>query len=274
MGAQGRARASVRCRRPLPGLPSPPPGHTTRVNAGGVHPCPAGPGRLAPERIAALEQIPGWQWEIELREGYRPILDTAEHGKRSTYAKGCRCDPCCDANSAYEHTRTNGAGTDLVDAAKARGHVRILLGRGATQKGLARASELNVKTIIEVADGTLARVRPETETAILGLTLQAATDAMLPGRWASVPAGPTRELLDDIIARGWPKAWISREIGHNAPALQLNRDRVSAANAAAVAELDRRLGRRRPPARQGRSPLPTLTELLAAEAAKERSQAS
>lgn len=55
---------------------------------------------------------------------------------------------------------------------------------------LARPSGLNVNTIVEVSDGTLARVRSETETAILPLTMQAAADVTLSGRWASVPGGP------------------------------------------------------------------------------------
>lgn len=55
---------------------------------------------------------------------------------------------------------------------------------------LARATGLNIKTITEIMDGTLARVRPETQDAVLELTIQAAKAAELPGRWQSVPAGP------------------------------------------------------------------------------------
>lgn len=222
-------------------------------------------GRLAAERVAALEAVSGWQWEVPLREGYRPVLDDADHGTRGAYAKGCRCDPCTEANRRYEHGRGNGAGTDLVDAAKARGHLRILLGRGAAQKALARAADVNVKTVAGVADGTLARVRPETHQALMALTLDAAAAAALPGRWDSVPGGPTWELLDDMISRGWPRAWISRELGQDGQALQLRRDRVSRANAEKVAALHRRLGTRRPPPREWRSPLPTLAEILAGE---------
>jgi hypothetical protein len=46
----------------------------------------------------------------------------------------------------------------------------------------------------------------------------------------------------------------------------MRRDRVSAANADAVAELDRRLGRRCPPPRAWRAPLPSLAEITAGEA--------
>lgn len=58
-----------------------------------------------------------------------------------------------------------------------------------------------------------------------------------------------------MVARGWPKAWISREIGQDGKAIQLNRDRISDANAKAVAGLDQRLGDRTPPPRQLRTKL-------------------
>jgi hypothetical protein len=228
-------------------------------------------GELAADRVAALEQVPGWQWEVELREGYRPRMEDLEHGQRSSYAKGCRCDPCTEANRAYETARTTGQ-TDLVDAARARAHVRQLLALGAGQKPLARAAGVNVKTVVELVDGILRRVRPETEAALLAATLDAARQHSGAGRWGeTVPAGPTRKLIDWMVMRGWPKSWIAREIGQDGGALQLRGDRISKANADKVAELDRRLGRTRRPPKRGsnrngtKEPLPTLDELLAAE---------
>lgn len=221
-------------------------------------------GQLTASRVAALEQVPGWRWEVELRDGYRPVLDDAQHGTRAGYAKGCKCDDCTEANNTYNR-RNDTNGTDLVPATAARGHLRLLEGRGAVVKAMARAADLNVKTVTEVKDGTLVRVRPETEQAILTLTLQAAKDAEKPGRWETVPAGPTWALIDDMLARGWPKAWISREIGRDGRALQLKRTSVSVQNAQAVADLHRRLRGRVPPPRECRTPLPTLAEILTAE---------
>lgn len=221
-------------------------------------------GKLPAGRAAALEQVPGWRWEVELRDGYRPVLDDAEHGTRAGYAKGCKCDDCTEANNTYNR-RNDTDGTDLVPATRARGHLRLLEGQGAVMKAAARAAGLNIKTLTEVKDGVLARVRPETEQAILALTLQAAKDAERPGRWETVPAGPTWALIDDMVARGWPKSWISREIGQDGRALQLKRTSVSVQNAYAVEELHRALGQRTPPPRECRTPLPTLAEILAAE---------
>jgi hypothetical protein len=222
-------------------------------------------GKLSRARIAALEQVPGWQWEIELRPGYRPALPGAEHGTRKAYAKGCRCDGCTDANRVYENDRVNGNGTDLVDAAKARGKVRILRGQGASQKAIARAADLNVKTIAELEDAVLARVRPETEQDILALTIDQVRQFEKAGRWGGTePAAPVLRLVDEMTALGWPKAWIAREIGQGR-ALQLGKGgTVSAGNARKVRELRQRVGSMTPPPRTWRQELPPLDEITAA----------
>jgi superfamily II DNA or RNA helicase len=228
-------------------------------------------GRLEAGRVAALQQIPGWRWEIPVRAGERVVLDDVEHGHRWAYARGCRCDPCTDANSA-EARRLVAEGTDLVDARPAREHLRRLLARGAGQKPLARAAGVNVKSIVAIAAGEVSRIRPERAQLILALTHDAADEHTGAGRWGElVDARATWRIIDWMVLRGWPKAWISREIGQDGRALQLRRDRISRANADKIAELDRRLGRsRRPPTRKSSRisagpNLPTLDEILAAE---------
>jgi len=227
-------------------------------------------GQLTPDRIRVLEQIPGWQWEITVRPDleHRAVLEDVEHGERWAYARGCRCDPCCDGNAEYERRRmAGGIETDLVDAGPARAHLKMLLARGAGQKPLARAAGVNVKSIVAIAAGEVSRIRPEREALILALTHDAAAEHTGAGAWGgTVDPGPTWKLLDWMIMRGWPKAWISREIGQDGRALQLHRDRMSQMNADRIAELDRRLGRtRRPPARQRGIALPTLDQILDAE---------
>jgi superfamily II DNA or RNA helicase len=224
-------------------------------------------GNMSPERITALEQVPGWQWEVELRPGYRPELDDAEHGTRHAYAKGCRCDPCTDANSSYEHARTNGNGTDLVDARRARGKVWILRGQGASQKALARAGGVNVKTIAELEQEVLTRIRPETEECILALTIEEVRKAEKAGRWGGTePAGPVLQLIDEMVALGWSKAWIAREIEHgNGRRMQLGRDHatVSVSQARRVRELRQRIGSLNAPSWRRCEGLPPLAEILA-----------
>ncbi|ORX13062.1 restriction endonuclease subunit R [Mycobacterium xenopi] len=151
----------------------------------------------------------------------------------------------------------------------ARGRLRHLVAQGAEHKSLARACGLNVKTIAQIISGETKRILPETEQAIRALSLAGVRAAAAPG--TRVPAGPTWELLDDMIARGWPKAWIARELGFG-NALQLSTDTVTAANADKVAELAERLADRMPPPRRGRQPLPSLSEILAAEHTNQRQE--
>lgn len=221
-------------------------------------------GNLSEIRITALEQVPGWQWEIELRPGYRPVLDDADHGTRKGYAKGCRCDGCTDANSSYEHARVNGPGTDLVDARKARAKIWILRGQGASQKAIARAANLNVKTIADLENEVLARIRPETQEDIDALTIGRVRQCEKPGRWGGTePAAPVLELVGELTGLGWPKAWIAREIGQRR-ALQLGKGgTVSTGNARKIRDLRERVGSMPAPPRRRGQELPPLDEIIA-----------
>ncbi|UQX13557.1 hypothetical protein [Candidatus Mycobacterium methanotrophicum] len=110
--------------------------------------------------------------------------------------------------------------------------------------------------------GDTRRILPKTESAIRALTAADVRAAAAPG--TQVDAAPTWELLDDMIGRGWPKAWIARELRLGA-SLQLSRGTVTAANAGKVAALAERLGDRVPPPRRRRQPAPPLDEILATD---------
>jgi superfamily II DNA or RNA helicase len=221
-------------------------------------------GRLDPARARLLERQPGWRWEVDPAERVAVELGSILHGTREGYWKGCH-EPCCagaiiEAEQQRQQRRDAGLpATDLVDATAARRHVRALAAQGASQKAMARAAEVNVKTVIELLDDTLQRVRPETEQRLLALTMDQVAAAAAPG--TRVDAGPTWQLLDDLIGRGWPKAWIARELGATGHALQISRRGLTADKAARVAALHQRIGGRRPPRRQWRASLPTLAEL-------------
>lgn len=156
----------------------------------------------------------------------------------------------------------------LVDAAPARGKVRILRGQGVSQKAIARAAGLNVKTVAELEDAVLARVRPETEQGILSLTVSQVRQFEKAGRWGGTePAAPVLRLVDEMTALGWLKAWIAREIGEQR-ALQLGKGAaVSTASARKIRDLRQRVGSLTAPPRSRRQELPPLAEITASLAA-------
>ena len=220
---------------------------------------------LDPARAAALEAVPGWLWEIQPTPRISIDIGDARHGTRTGYVKGCRCQPCTDANrhaqaAREQRSRAGGPSTDLVSAARARGHLRILTGQGATQKGLARAADLNVKTIVDILEGDRTRIQPDTERIVLAITMNDVHQSHAPG--THIPAAPTWQLINDMVARGWPKSWIAREAGLG-NSIQLKTDQVTAGNAQRIAELHAQLDGITPPLRRHRTPMPPLSEITA-----------
>jgi hypothetical protein len=208
---------------------------------------------------------PGWLWEIQPTPRISIDIGDARHGTRTGYVKGCRCQPCTDANrvaqaSRDQRARSGGPSTDLISAARARGHLRILTGQGASQKGLARAADLNVKTIVDILEGQRTRIQPDTERIVLAITMNDVRQSHAPG--TLVPAAPTWRLINDLVARGWPKSWIAREAGLG-NTLQLKTDQVTAGNAQRIGELHAQLNHITPPPRRHRAPMPPLSEITA-----------
>lgn len=223
-------------------------------------------GQLVPSRVQLLDTVSGWRWECLPAPRVRRDIGATKHGTPSGYMKGCTCVPCTGANADRKRRLAQriAAGeklTEYVDAAAARTHLTALIGQGAAQKELARACGLNAKTLQKILGGH-GRILAETQAVILAVDLASARAAMASG--SCVDGGPTWELLDSMIGRGWTKSWIARELGSGA-SLQLRRSGITPTNAAKVAALAERLGDRVAPATPRNRALPALDVLLAAE---------
>lgn len=183
------------------------------------------------------------------------------HGTYTKYVmERCRCEPCREANRTYEShryramSRPDEVWMPYVPAAQARTHLRELAAAGVGYKTVARLAGLADSTVGKIlwpsryrGMGTSKGIRAETERAILSVSLEMAAGAQ------KVPAGPTWRLLDDLIARGFYKTWIARELrGPQARALQVRRDLVRASTARKVEELHRRCAGMAPPPKRSR----------------------
>lgn len=180
-----------------------------------------------------------------------------EHGTRACYvfgvepgsdrSKGCRCDPCREANRSYARERDRRSrrvayGIEhheppYIDAAEVRAHLRWLARQGIGLRRIAELTGLSRTTLARIGrDGRRCerRVTPATAEKILAVGRSKAA----PG--AYVPAAETWKLIDDLLAHGWTKAAISKAIGQGGRALQLGRGQVTARNARLVAELHSR----------------------------------
>lgn len=146
------------------------------------------------------------------RHGYRPFPPSqAPPDLRDTQE---RPRPAPAQPSAAPPT-----GPPLVDAAPARGHLRILeaqVGRQARRamSGLTGLSPTTIANVI--GDHVRHRQIPAgADAALRALTvdrLRAWSDEN-PQPRDDLPAAPTMALVDDLLAWGWSKARISREIG-------------------------------------------------------------
>lgn len=217
-------------------------------------------GSLDAEQTRQLEQQPGWTWAQTDTTSPRLV-----HGRRSTYNSGCHCTPCTAAHRGYSQQRRErqaaADATGLVDPARAQAHLRQLVDAGASRRAIARAAGVDRRVVAEALAGGR-QLQRAVEARLLAVTPTAVHAAA--GPRSRVDAAPTWRLLDDLVARGWPKGWLARELGLGR-ALTLARDRVTVVNAARVAALHQRIGARRPPL-DSRTP-PQLAELEAREAA-------
>lgn len=181
------------------------------------------------------------------------------HGSYVKYVvERCKCEPCKAANRAYEKRRVRAMARPdevwlpYVPAGRARRHVQQLMEQGIGPKSLAGLSGVPHGAISKLiygdykGRGPSKRIRPETEAKLLAVTVDQAAGAQ------KVDATPTWALLDDLIARGYPKAWLAKRILRNpsAMSLQISRNKVRASTARRVEALHRLLGDRPGPGRK------------------------
>lgn len=186
------------------------------------------------------------------------------HGPdRAFTGRGCRCEPCRQANTAYERERARRVTPAFVGAGEVRRHLAELADAGLGLKTVAKRSGVSHGALSKIvyghrrADGTTRppskRIRVETRDRLLSVTPADAADG------AKVPAERTWEHIGTLLGRGWTKAAIARGIGQTGPGLQLSRSEVSARNARAVrALLDEPVPPRR--SRFGEHPAPEPVE--------------
>lgn len=208
--------------------------------------------RLAPDHtLELLDEVPQ-----RARDADRYVAPDSNraHGSRAKYViEGCRCRPCTAANLAYNKELAARTVPTMVDAGPVRAHIEKLARQGVGFKTVARLAGVAVSSVGKVLYGVpaagkppSARVRRETAEKVLAVTADQAAGAQL------VAATETWQLLEDLLAQGFTKGYLARQLGARTPALQLRRDTVLASTAHKVRGLHRRLSGTTPPPRRGR----------------------
>lgn len=157
------------------------------------------------------------------------------HGPATGQGAGCRCEPCRAANRAYvdqvNRLTLYGAWEPFVDPAEVIAHLHRLSRMGVGRRTIAQASGVGETAITKLRAGRTRKVRPETAERLLSVT------GMHRAGGALVEAGPTWDLINEMLGVGIPKARIAQALGRKTPALQLGREYVVQRNAAAVQDL-------------------------------------
>lgn len=215
-------------------------------------------GDLEDRRIALLEALPGWQWDISLQtvEASDPVElpDGLEHGAAGAYENyACRCADCLEWRRGRDRERlaARRALKCPVPASRARRHLRRMEDGGAKRTTLATVSGVPLGVVRKVVTGDVAQIEQEHHLRLLAITPsmveQAQTRVGSRGRLTSqhnerVCSDSTWELLDNLASRGFGITWISRELGY-AGSLQLQRGtNISRRIADQVKELHQAVG--------------------------------
>lgn len=162
---------------------------------------------------------------------------TRAHGTRAKYViDKCRCDACRQASTEAQRAARARVEPAYIAAAPVRQHIRDLQAHGLGLKTIARQSGVSHGAISRLMYGTKdrapsKRVRPETAAKILAVLPSDAADG------AIVDAAPTWDIINRLLARGWTKTAIARQIGQQGPGLQLGRRQISHRHARTIKSL-------------------------------------
>ena len=157
------------------------------------------------------------------------------HGDRLKYMSGCRCVPCRAANSNYETMRAaarrRGEWNGIVDATRARHHLKMLSRRGIGRDSVSDLTGIAVSSIDQIRTGRQKNLRAMNEKAILAIGLDSIlNDAQL------VDASKTWERIRWMLGQDFTKTEIARRLGYKTHALQLNRKKITSRNALKVGQ--------------------------------------
>lgn len=154
---------------------------------------------------------------------------TAQHGTRSKYAAGCRCQPCTEANRTYarqlarHHRRTRygleAPTTTLTDATETRQHLTWLLQQGIGTRSIANHLGLSRSAIHRIINGTRTHIRPATANRILAMGRHRIPNAQ-PDR-ALIDATTALHQIQHLLQLGHRPAHLAKALGYQTRALQL-----------------------------------------------------
>jgi len=133
------------------------------------------------------------------------------HGTRSRYGAGCRCIPCTDANTAYQHDRKASPRRRLVYVGAARAHLRGLRDQGISVEAIARLTGCDEVNLRRILNGQRERIQRRVEERILASWPDGSPQLPRPRPTAvSVPAGakPELSIFDELlILAGAEPSW-------------------------------------------------------------------
>lgn len=119
----------------------------------------------------------------------------------------------------------------LIDAKRARDHLRALSRRGIGRDTVADIAGVAVTVINDIRSGAKKQIRASTERALFRVTTEAVNDGSV-----YVDARPTWKLIERLTARdvGFTKAEIARRLGYGVAALQFRKKKIKPATARKV----------------------------------------